>query len=475
MYRQPTAAVLLYHRIASPHTDPAKLCVSEEVFEKHLRFLKRYRTVVSLPEMERRIKEASLTGNEVAITFDDGYKDNLEKAVPLLEKYSIPATIFITTGQLGMQANFAWDQDYSEDERAHFLSEDNIRVLSKHSLIQIGAHTDTHPRLGELPREQQAQEIMKSKNILETITGHRISVFAYPFGGRYDFTEQTERITRDIGFDAAYANTQMLLIESDRLYALPRINVRNYGVPHLAFSLYIFHFFTQKLGNALSIRITRAYEWYWKLKSRRIRRKYSLTALPPCYWVRDTLTPHSVAVDAGTGETADFSIALIDRFGLRSYGIDPTRKHAPLLQRLSSAEERFNHLAYALGDKNETLTFYESIANESGSRFNNHVNVLHGDVRAYNVQSVTVEDLFSIVSTERIDILKIDIEGGEYDVLKKIDPRILEKIDQLIVEFHHGTVSNYTVRDTNEVRKKLRQNGYTEFTSDGINFLFFKS
>ncbi|MFA6476205.1 MAG: polysaccharide deacetylase family protein [Candidatus Paceibacterota bacterium] len=221
-----TAPILLYHRITTPIQDPIMLCVSPERFESHLIFLKKNYEVIPLRELSKRLIDSKIKGNEAAITFDDGYQDNLSNALPLLEKYNIPATIFITTGHIGEKANFAWDKKYSENDRAVFLNETEIKILSNHPLIEIGAHTVNHPSLAGLEPGEQQKEILNSKKKLEGITGKEIKTFAYPFGGIYDFSEATKKIVRESGFDFAYSNTGLLAIKTKNGFGIPRINIR---------------------------------------------------------------------------------------------------------------------------------------------------------------------------------------------------------------------------------------------------------
>ena len=229
-----TAPILLYHRIATPTQDPLMLCVSPEHFERHLVFLKKNYDIISLRELSQRLANGKIKGNEMAITFDDGYQDNLTKALPLLEKYNLPATIFITTGHIGEKANFDWDKKYPEDDRAFFLTEEEIRTLAKHPLIDIGAHTETHPNLANLKQEEQKKEILNSKNKLEEITGKEIKTFAYPFGGTYDFNKTTKGIVKESGFDFAYTNTGFLATKTRDNFIIPRINIREISPQELA-------------------------------------------------------------------------------------------------------------------------------------------------------------------------------------------------------------------------------------------------
>lgn len=221
-----TAPILLYHRISTTSADPLMLCVTPVCFENHLQFLKKHYNIIPLSELSGLLIAGTLKGNEAAVTFDDGYRDNIINALPLLEKYNIPATIFITTGALGRKASFEWDMKYKESDRAVFLSETEIKSLYEHPLIEIGAHTETHQRLASATPEEQKKEILKSKLTLEYIIGEKVRSFAYPFGGIYDFNNFSKEIVEQAGFDFAYSNTQKLAKKTKNSLGIPRINIR---------------------------------------------------------------------------------------------------------------------------------------------------------------------------------------------------------------------------------------------------------
>lgn len=221
-----TVTILLYHRIDRINHDPVMLAVTPETFEEHIKYINKFYKPVSLSELVKRINNKCLKGNEVCITFDDGYKDNFTNALPILEKYNTPATIFITTSNLGKQASFEWDMKYSDIERAYFLSEEEIKILSDNPLIEIGAHTHNHVRLSDLSKNDQFLEIETSKKILESIIQKKILHFAYPFGGRQDFNKVSKNIVKELGFISAYENTGLFGINSSDLYSFPRINIR---------------------------------------------------------------------------------------------------------------------------------------------------------------------------------------------------------------------------------------------------------
>jgi peptidoglycan/xylan/chitin deacetylase (PgdA/CDA1 family) len=103
------ALVLLYHRVTEKTMDPWALGVTPENFEAHLRVLRRYTQPMSLRDLAIAQQSGHLPERAVAITFDDGYANNLHQAKPLLAKYDIPATVFVSTGYTERGREFWWD------------------------------------------------------------------------------------------------------------------------------------------------------------------------------------------------------------------------------------------------------------------------------------------------------------------------------------------------------------------------------
>lgn len=107
---EPKALVLMYHRVAALETDVWRLAVRPQHFEEHLQVLRSNWRVVPLAELVDGLTNHRLRRNSIAITFDDGYADNYVTARPLLEKYNLPATFFICSGNIGSHAEFWWDE-----------------------------------------------------------------------------------------------------------------------------------------------------------------------------------------------------------------------------------------------------------------------------------------------------------------------------------------------------------------------------
>ncbi len=102
--------ILLYHRVANLETDPQLLSVSPEHFAGQLEYLSDHYTLISLSALGRAIEAKKIPDKSVVITFDDGYADNFLNAKPILEKYAIPATVFVASGYVGSNREFWWDE-----------------------------------------------------------------------------------------------------------------------------------------------------------------------------------------------------------------------------------------------------------------------------------------------------------------------------------------------------------------------------
>ncbi len=102
--------ILMYHRVAEVEINPWSLCVTPSHFAEHLEVLQKYYRPLSLQQLVEALRENKLPDRAVVVTFDDGYADNLYNAKPLLEKYKIPATFFISTGSIGQNREFWWDE-----------------------------------------------------------------------------------------------------------------------------------------------------------------------------------------------------------------------------------------------------------------------------------------------------------------------------------------------------------------------------
>ena len=104
------AVILMYHRIGDPGCDPWGLAVRPERFAEHLDVLRRNARPMGLRRLTEELRDGTLNPGAVAVTFDDGYANNLYLAKPLLERHEVPATVFVTSGMVGRDREFWWDE-----------------------------------------------------------------------------------------------------------------------------------------------------------------------------------------------------------------------------------------------------------------------------------------------------------------------------------------------------------------------------
>ena len=213
-------------------------------------------------------------------------------------------------------------------------------------------------------------------------------------------------------------------------------------------------------------------------RGRRVLRDYRANSLglkevEPNYGFIDSFSAGQVAIDVGVGDDPDFSLYLIRNYGMECFAVDPTRKHAPALQRIEQETPGFHYLPLALGSENKTVEFNESTINVSGSLLKGHSNIVNDPCVSYDVQMVTLDKLLETVGKEMISILKIDTEGAEYDMISNLQRKDLERIRQLMIEFHHDRVEGITWRDTASAIKTIEGLGMKSFVYNGRDCLFY--
>ncbi len=197
--------------------------------------------------------------------------------------------------------------------------------------------------------------------------------------------------------------------------------------------------------------------------------------IEPNYYIVNNLNATSLTFDIGTGNDANLSQDLIKKFALKSYGFDPTIRHYESLKQVEKETNgRFTLFNFALSDKIGEAPFYESEDNISGSFSTDHVNIKRDKVIKYKVKTTTLKNIFSIVSVEHADIIKIDIEGEEYKVIDSLNKELSDKVSQFIFEFHHHCIDKYSILDTLKSIKRLQSFDYRYYSEDGINYLFYK-
>jgi peptidoglycan/xylan/chitin deacetylase (PgdA/CDA1 family) len=294
----------MYHRVAFARHDPWGLAVDPERFEEQIAYVKHHRTPMSMEELVDRLRSSTLPANAVAITFDDGYRDNLVNAKPVLARHGVPATLFLATGFINQNTPFWWDElatmtlastqairdqrvwpgeavtlDWGEAERSdtaggwrvsdeprtarqnaylaiwrrlqrataedrdiamntlrrHLgtaqdplgrpMSSDEIGAFLSDGLVELGAHTVTHPALTSLSRLESRREIEGSGHRCRELAATCVNGFAYPYG---DMSSEVRSDVARLGFSWA-CSTEGGFVDGKQLdiYALPRVAVPN--------------------------------------------------------------------------------------------------------------------------------------------------------------------------------------------------------------------------------------------------------
>ena len=182
--------IVMYHGIGGSDG------VAVDAFERQLVALARRRRVVPLRDALESLGRRE-SGGLSAITFDDGYRDFAELALPVLRAKRLHATLFVPAGWLGKSNG--WD---AQRPQRGILAARELRELDE-DRVTIGAHGLTHTRLLGLPAKQLEAETSVARRLLEDACGRAVTLYAYPHGQRDDFDVSAERAVADAGFVAA--------------------------------------------------------------------------------------------------------------------------------------------------------------------------------------------------------------------------------------------------------------------------------
>ncbi|WP_210506074.1 polysaccharide deacetylase family protein [Naasia sp. SYSU D00057] len=187
-------AILMYHSISpSTEPDPHRLRVHPDRLDRHLRLLRRLGLRgVSQTELVRAVDRGE-AGGLVGLTFDDGYTDFLEYAVPVLERHGMTGTVYVVAGRMGGENT--WDTG----PRFPIMDADQVRQ-SAAAGHEVGSHTMNHVRLAGADPVQLAAEVGESRRVLEDVLQSEVPGFCYPWGS-YD--EAAADAVRAAGYDNA--------------------------------------------------------------------------------------------------------------------------------------------------------------------------------------------------------------------------------------------------------------------------------
>lgn len=172
-------SVLFYHRVADTH--PNGWTMSRSGFQRQIDWLQKNADLISLEEVQRRMREGSdHTRRAVSITFDDGYAENCDFALPLLVEAGIPVTYFVSLDLIKSGQSFPHDE-----QEGVFLQPNTVDQLREWSQagVEIGAHTASHANMARVRDiDELRNEIVTSTLELGELVGQPIRYFAFPFG-----------------------------------------------------------------------------------------------------------------------------------------------------------------------------------------------------------------------------------------------------------------------------------------------------
>lgn len=213
--------ILTYHQIApAPGAGAAfrSLYVSPERFRSQMRWLKRLGwRGVSMSELMPYLRGEAV-GRVVGITLDDGYRNNLSSALPVLQEMSFTATCYVVSGQLG--GSNTWDHDIGV-EPAALMSAQEVQAWSAAGM-EVGSHTHGHVRMPELNEREVDEQLRGSRQALEDLLGQPVRQFCYPFG-QY-CAEQVQQV-RAAGYEAATTTHRGRVHGGDDVFQLRRIPI----------------------------------------------------------------------------------------------------------------------------------------------------------------------------------------------------------------------------------------------------------
>lgn len=295
-------SILMYHRVNSNNSQFTIHSVPTFAFEKQMKYISGIFNILSLDEiLDRFKKKRRLPKRCMAITFDDGYEDNYTNAFPLLRKYQIPATIFLTVGCIENRTKLWFDRvlyAFEKTEKQYLKLPESERVFyfpnlhEKHktaiqvleilkklsgaarlkkikkvysalcveepdaysnqmlnweqisematSGISIGSHTMTHPILSKVHPEEAKREIIASKEIIETRINQPVKLFAYPNGRLSDFNEGVIELLKKAGYQAAVTTSYGLNSSKNDPYRWKRVLTWEHDLHLFALSLSYF-------------------------------------------------------------------------------------------------------------------------------------------------------------------------------------------------------------------------------------------
>lgn len=215
------AIILFYHRIADDRAND--WTCSNAMFARQMHWLRDRFDMVSLAEAQRRMRSGRNDRPCVTITFDDGYSENCEQALPLLIRERIPCTYFVSSQHILEGWPFSHDAALARPLKPN--TPQQLRELADAG-IDIGAHTRTHADLGKpLGADRLYEEVVVARDELEKIIGKRVAYFAFPYGQHVNLSNAAISLARDHGYDGVCSAYGGFNFPGDDPFHLQRIHV----------------------------------------------------------------------------------------------------------------------------------------------------------------------------------------------------------------------------------------------------------
>jgi len=204
-YHRNSMRIICYHSVTEKE---------RENFERHIRNYSEKYDIISMTDVVSIVNSRrSHPGRCLAITFDDGFKDNYEIVMPILQKYSIPACFFVVPQFVSVEEEDKEKLEYFSEEVFHTsdvkrnMSWAEVRKLRQLG-FEIGSHTRTHALLTKLPIEEARHELLESKRMIEDEIGQQDLHFAFPYGTAADFNPDLGRLVKEIGYTSCSSITK---------------------------------------------------------------------------------------------------------------------------------------------------------------------------------------------------------------------------------------------------------------------------
>ena len=201
--KQPQRVILTYHDVSR---EPAPTSVSGAQLRSQLAWAMEHYEIVALGELVKGLQdEPPLKRNQLAVTFDDGYRSFLDCALPILVDLRIHSTLFVPAAKVGGFND--WDAGKRGYPKLPLLTFNDLRTLPE-DLVEIGSHGLRHLPLNRVPPDILEKEVKDSRSILEHRLGRSVTLFSFPHGyhcdeGRRNNRPNGRQLLEEAGYHAA--------------------------------------------------------------------------------------------------------------------------------------------------------------------------------------------------------------------------------------------------------------------------------